>query len=306
MLFCDKQHKGFCNLIKSNDYQFLVKLASWTALFFVSLMILAKMWAWLTTGSAAMLGSLTDSILDITATLINFFVLRYALRPADDDHKFGHGKAESLAGLAQAAFIAGSACLLLFHGSERLYNPIPSHLPMLGVYVSVFAIFCTLALVSVQMLVVKKTGSIAIKADSLHYKGDLLLNMSVMIAMLLSSFGWLWADGVFAIAVAVYLLFNAWQIATESADHLMDKELSEDDIRKIEGIAISHPEVLGVHDIRTRQGGQTRFVQLHLELDKTISLLSAHAISDEVAAALRQGMGDNLDVMIHQDPVNKP
>ncbi|WP_372811117.1 cation diffusion facilitator family transporter, partial [Pseudoalteromonas nigrifaciens] len=217
----------------------------------VSLMIAAKTWAWLASGSASMLGSLTDSLMDITATAMSFLVLGYALRPADDDHRFGHGKAEALAGLGQAAFIAGSGCLLAFHSIERLFNPLELTHSLLGVWVSIFAIACTLVIVFVQNKVVKHTESIAIKADSVHYKGDLILNAAVLLAILLSYYGVLYADPIFAVGVAGYLLYNSWDIARDSADHLMDKELPDEEKQRILDVSKSHIDVRGVHGVRT-------------------------------------------------------
>ncbi len=286
------------------SYEFWVRFASVTTLVVVSLMILAKLWAWLSSGSAAMLGSLTDSLLDISATAINFFVLSYALRPADDDHRFGHGKAEALAGLGQAAFIAGSAFLLIFHSIDRLINPPEVHHSLLGVWVSLFAIAGTLVIVAVQSFALKQTQSIAVKADSLHYRGDLLLNLAVLVAILLNYWGVAYADPLFAIAIAGYLLLNCWQIANESAAHLMDKELPDDEKEKIVALATSHPDVFGVHDLRTRQGGKIKFIQLHLELDDNLPLVKAHQVSDEVERAIEEAFNCDLDVLIHQDPVS--
>ncbi|WP_418157353.1 cation diffusion facilitator family transporter [Pseudoalteromonas sp. RW-H-Ap-1] len=270
----------------------------------VSLMIATKAWAWLASGSASMLGSLTDSLMDITATLMSFLVLSYALRPADDDHRFGHGKAEALAGLGQAAFIAGSGCLLAFHGIERLINPVELTHSLLGVWVSIFAIVCTLVIVYVQNKVVKHTESIAIKADSVHYKGDLILNAAVLLAILLAYYGVLYADPLFAIGVAGYLLYNSWDIATESASHLMDKELPDEEKQSIFEIARNHNDVYGVHGIRTRQGGKVKFIQLHLELDDNLPLIRAHKVADEVEAMITQQFESQVDILIHLDPLS--
>ncbi|WP_083494667.1 cation diffusion facilitator family transporter [Pseudoalteromonas issachenkonii] len=270
----------------------------------VSLMIATKAWAWLASGSASMLGSLTDSLMDITATLMSFLVLSYALRPADDDHRFGHGKAEALAGLGQAAFIAGSGCLLMFHGIERLINPVELSHSLLGVWVSIFAIACTLVIVFVQNKVVKHTESIAIKADSVHYKGDLILNAAVLLAILLAYYGVLYADPLFAIGVAGYLLYNSWDIATESASHLMDKELSDEEKQSIFEIARNHNDVYGVHGIRTRQGGKVKFIQLHLELDDNLPLIRAHKVADEVELMITQQFESEVDILIHLDPLS--
>ncbi|MAY59823.1 cation-efflux pump FieF [Pseudoalteromonas sp. S3260] len=270
----------------------------------VSLMIATKAWAWLASGSASMLGSLTDSLMDITATLMSFLVLSYALRPADDDHRFGHGKAEALAGLGQAAFIAGSGCLLMFHGIERLINPVELSHSLLGVWVSIFAIACTLVIVFVQNKVVKHTESIAIKADSVHYKGDLILNAAVLLAILLAYYGVLYADPLFAIGVAGYLLYNSWDIATESASHLMDKELPDEEKQSIFEIARNHNDVYGVHGIRTRQGGKVKFIQLHLELDDNLPLIRAHKVADEVELMITQQFESEVDILIHLDPLS--
>lgn len=286
------------------SYEFWVRFSSIFTIVMVSLMIAAKAWAWLASGSAAMLGSLTDSMLDISASLMNFFVLSYALRPADDDHRFGHGKAEALAGLGQAAFIAGSASLLAFHGVERIINPANIPHSLFGVWVSLFAIVCTLLVVAVQYQVVKRTSSIAIKADSLHYKGDILLNLAVLLAVLLNFFGVQYADPIFGIMVAMYLLYNSWDIAKESADHLMDKELPDEEKAEIALIASSHEDVYGVHDLRTRQGGKVKFIQLHLELDDDMPLMRAHEVADEVVANIQQSFDCEMDILIHQDPVS--
>ncbi|ALQ55924.1 Cation-efflux pump FieF [Pseudoalteromonas issachenkonii] len=288
----------------NRSYEFWVKASSIVTMVMVSLMIATKAWAWLASGSASMLGSLTDSLMDITATLMSFLVLSYALRPADDDHRFGHGKAEALAGLGQAAFIAGSGCLLMFHGIERLINPVELSHSLLGVWVSIFAIACTLVIVFVQNKVVKHTESIAIKADSVHYKGDLILNAAVLLAILLAYYGVLYADPLFAIGVAGYLLYNSWDIATESASHLMDKELSDEEKQSIFEIARNHNDVYGVHGIRTRQGGKVKFIQLHLELDDNLPLIRAHKVADEVELMITQQFESEVDILIHLDPLS--
>jgi ferrous-iron efflux pump FieF len=290
--------------VHNRSYEFWVKASSIVTMVMVSLMIATKAWAWLASGSASMLGSLTDSLMDITATLMSFLVLSYALRPADDDHRFGHGKAEALAGLGQAAFIAGSGCLLMFHGIERLINPVELSHSLLGVWVSIFAIACTLVIVFVQNKVVKHTESIAIKADSVHYKGDLILNAAVLLAILLAYYGVLYADPLFAIGVAGYLLYNSWDIATESASHLMDKEIPDEEKQSIFEIARNHNDVYGVHGIRTRQGGKVKFIQLHLELDDNLPLIRAHKVADEVELMITQQFESEVDILIHLDPLS--
>lgn len=290
--------------VQKRSYEFWVKTASIVTMIMVSLMIAAKCWAWLASGSASMLGSLTDSLMDITASAMSFLVLGYALRPADDDHRFGHGKAEALAGLGQAAFIAGSGCLLAFHGVERLFNPVVLTHSMLGIWVSIFAIVCTLVVVFVQQKVIAHTESIAIKADSVHYKGDLILNAAVLLAIILAQSGMTYADPIFAIGVAGYLLYNSWDIASQSADHLMDKELPDEEKAEIILIANSHDDVFGVHDVRTRQGGKIKFIQLHLELEDEMRLIRAHNVADEVVAMIQKEFACEMDILIHLDPLS--
>lgn len=289
--------------VANAQYQRLVKLASWASLLAASLLIVSKLYAWMITGSASLMAALTDSLLDVVASGMNFFVIRFALEPADDEHRFGHGKAESLAGLGQAAFISGSSLLLVFHAISRIYQPVPVQHPEIGMWVSVFSIAVTLVLVMFQQWVVKQTQSIAIKADSLHYKGDLLLNAAVLCAIWLAARGVAHVDAIFAILIAIFLLYNAWSIALESGRSLMDTELSAEEQQSIIALIIAHPGVRGVHQLRTRQAGPTKFIQMHLAMDDHLTLFQAHAISDEVQQMIIDAYG-NVDVIIHADPVS--
>ncbi|MFT4925611.1 MAG: ferrous-iron efflux pump FieF [Phenylobacterium sp.] len=283
------------------QYERLVKAASWAPLVAVSILIICKIYAWVMTGSASIMATLTDSILDIAASGISFFVIRYALEPADNEHRFGHGKAESLAGLAQAAFICGSSVLLIFHSVSRLDKSAHIEHFEIGLWVAAFSIVVTLILVIFQNWILKQTNSVAIKADSLHYKGDLLLNAAVFLAIWLAHEGIPYVDAVFAILIAAYLLYNAWLVARQSAESLMDTELSDEEHERILQIALSHPQVSGVHEFRTREAGHTKFIQMHLEMDDNLTLYQAHLISEEVEVALAEQFG-NVDVIIHEDP----
>ena len=239
--------------------------------------------------------------MDSLASLINLFAIRYALQPPDEEHRFGHGKAEPLAGLAQSAFIAGSAVFLVFHAVDRLRHPHAIEQIPLGLWVMVFAIVMTLVLLAIQRYVIRKTGSTAIRADSLHYLTDLLTNISVLVALYLATLGWTWADPVFAIAVAAYIFYSAFQIGHEAFQQLMDRELPGEVLEQINAIAMAHPEVTGTHHTRTRQSGHTRFVQMHLELDENMSLKRAHEIADQVEDEIMAFLPDS-EVIIHQDP----
>lgn len=288
---------------KPLDRAGLLKLASVASVLTAGFLIIAKLVAWSVTGSVSLLASLVDSIMDSIASLINFFAIRYSLQPPDEQHRFGHGKAEPLAGLAQAAFIAGSAVFLVFHAIDRLRITHTLEQVGIGLGVMVLSIVMTLGLLAIQRYVIKKTDSTAIRADSLHYLTDLLTNVCVLIALYLSTLGWTWADPVFAIGVAIYIFYSAYQIGHEAFQQLMDRELPDDILEKIQATAMSHAEVMGTHETRTRQAGHTRFVQLHLELDENLPLRRAHAIADEVEAEILAFL-PGAEVIIHQDPAD--
>ena len=291
------------NTKKPLDRAGLLKLASIASVLTASFLIVAKLAAWSVTGSVSLLASLVDSVMDSIASLINLFAIRYSLQPADEQHRFGHGKAEPLAGLAQAAFIAGSAVFLVFHAIDRLRFTHTLEQVGIGLGVMVLAIVMTLGLLAIQRHVIKKTDSTAIRADSLHYLTDLLTNICVLVALYLSTLGWTWADPVFAIGVAIYIFYSSYQIGHEAFQQLMDRELPDDILEKIQATAMSHPEVMGTHETRTRQAGHTRFVQMHLELDEDLPLKVAHEIADEVEAEILAFL-PGAEVIIHQDPAD--
>lgn len=284
-------------------YSRWVTLASMAAVTTATLLILGKLIAWLMTDSSSLLASLTDSFMDISASLINLLAIRYALAPADEEHRFGHGKAESLAGLVQSAFISGSALLLVMHGISSMLNQVPVVRLEAGIWVSVGSIVLTLLLVSFQGFVIRKTNSVAIKADMLHYRSDLLLNGGVLVALVLAGQGWYWADGLFAILIGLFLVWGAGHIGYESVQALLDRQLPAEEQARIMALCCAVEGVHGVHDLRTRQSGPTRFVQLHLELDDQIPLVKAHQIADEAELAVRQAF-EQMDVIIHMDPIS--
>jgi len=283
------------------QYAYWVRLAAISSSSVALILVIIKFYAWLISDSSAMLASTTDSILDLFASVMNIVILRFALAPADEEHKFGHGKAESLAGLVQAAFVLGSALLLIFNGVERVINPRVIVHSNIAIWVTVIAIVLTLALVVFQKFVIKRTGSIVINADALHYQSDLFLNLGVLAAIFLSQGIWLQADGAFTIAVALYLLFGAGQIIYQSVHQLMDHELSDEDLSKIKSIVVAHEHALGLHELRTRQSGAQRFIQFHLELEDTLSLLEAHSIGDDIETEICQALAP-CEVFIHHDP----
>ncbi|QYJ79061.1 cation efflux pump FieF [Shewanella acanthi] len=289
-------------MTQTSQYDFWVKLASRASVATALTLIIIKLLAWLYSGSASMLASLTDSFADALASIINFIAIRYAIVPADSDHRYGHGKAEPLASLAQSAFIMGSAFLLLFYGGERLINPVEVEHATLGVAVSGVAIVLTLALVMLQKRALAATNSTVVEADSLHYKSDLFLNAAVLLALVLSQYGWWWADGLFAVMIAFYIGHQAFDLGYRSIQALLDRELDDDTRQRIKQIAKEDPRVQGLHDLRTRQAGKTIFIQFHLELDGRLTLKEAHSIADSTGIRVKEAFED-AEVIIHQDPV---
>jgi ferrous-iron efflux pump FieF len=281
----------------------LMKAATYAAVTAAVTMIAMKLGAWFLTGSVAMLGSLVDSSLDAFASIINLIAVRHAITPADREHRFGHGKAEAIAGLAQGALIIGSALFLFAEAIRRFIDPVTIERGGIGITVIVISIVITLALVTFQTYVARKTRSVAINADSLHYKGDLLMNASVIVALVLSTYmGWLWADAVFGIAIAAFVAHAAAQIVRQSYDQLMDRELPDEDRERIVEEVFKCEEVIAIHDMKTRSSGGDSFIQLHMELDPGISLDRAHDISEEVEQAL-MALFPSAEVIIHQDPL---
>jgi ferrous-iron efflux pump FieF len=280
----------------------LMRLATYFSVGVAAILLAAKGAAWLATDSVALLSSLIDTGLDAVASLINLLAVHTALQPADRQHRFGHGKAEPMAGLGQSAFIAVSALFLAGEAAQRLANPAPVTNAEAGFMAMALSIVLCIGLVTFQRIVVRRTGSVAIGSDFLHYAGDLLLNLSVVLSLILTSeFGLTLADPLLALGIAVFLLYGAAVIGWRSFNLLMDHEFPERDRERIKAICVDHPDVRSVHDLRTRSAGQQSFIQLHLELDPDMTLFKAHGVSDEVEAGIRRAF-PLADVIIHQDP----
>lgn len=280
----------------------LLKLATTASVATALILIGGKLVAWLLTGSVSVLASLVDSLLDAAASVLNLLAVRYSLTPPDREHRFGHGKAEALAGLGQAAFIAGSAVFLLLYAIDRLRQPQPLTDIGIGIGVMVFAIIATLLLLALQRHVIRRTGSTAIRADALHYATDVLTNLGIIAALVLAAFGWPGLDPVFALGIAAYVLYSAGRIGFEAVQLLLDRELPVELQVQIRGIVQTQARVRGLHDLRTRRSGQTCFIQLHLELDADLTLAEAHAVADTVEAALQEAF-PGADILIHEDPI---
>jgi ferrous-iron efflux pump FieF len=283
----------------------LMRRATYASAGVVSILVCAKTGAWVVTDSVSVLSSLLDSLLDAAASLVNLLAVRHALTPADREHRFGHGKAEPLAGLAQAAFIAGSSVLVVLEALNRVATPSRLAHAEIGIAVMVLAIVLTIGLVAYQRHVIRSTGSVAIDADSLHYQGDLLLNGSVIVSLGLSMWlGWRLLDPLFAVAIAGFLLHSAWAISRKSLDRLMDRELPDADRDRLRAIALAHPEVRVVHDLRTRSSGPSLFIQFCVDIDGGMSLRQAHDVTDAVEREILSAY-PNAEVIIHQEPAGR-
>jgi ferrous-iron efflux pump FieF len=280
----------------------LMRRATYASVLVALLLITAKLTAWLHDGSVALLASFVDSLMDGLAALVNLFAVRHALTPADDEHRFGHGKAEAIAGLGQGALVAGSAVFLLYQSIQRLVTPEPVMQNTAGISVMVFSIFITGALVLYQRRIVQRTGSLAISADRLHYIGDLATNLTVIAALLLATQPDLaWIDAAAAIIVAAVIGKSALDVVRGALDNLMDRELDDGDRNRILDVVRRHPGARALHDLRTRRAGLQVFIQFHLELDPELRLREAHRITDEIETELRR-MFPGAGVLIHQDP----
>ncbi|CNF27220.1 CDF family cation-efflux transporter FieF [Yersinia mollaretii] len=283
------------------QYARLVKAAALSATVLASILLIIKIFAWWHTGSVSLLAALVDSLVDLAASLTNLFVVRYSLQPADEEHTFGHGKAESLAALAQSMFISGSALFLFLTGFQHLASPEPLQDLGVGIWVTLIALFSTLILVTFQRWVVRKTHSQAIRADMLHYQSDVMMNGAILIALALSWYGFHRADALFALGIGVYILYSALRMGYEAVQALLDRALPDTERQAIIDIVMSWPGVIGAHDLRTRQSGPTRFIQLHLEMEDMLPLMEAHILAEQVERALLHRF-PGADVLIHQDP----
>jgi ferrous-iron efflux pump FieF len=261
-----------------------------------------KAFAALQTGSVAMLGSLADTALDVLASLVTLFGVRVAAIPADRDHRFGHGKAEALAALAQVVIISVSAIGIGWRAVDRLVRGAETANAEYGIAVSAVAIALTLALVAYQRSVVRRTGSVAIQTDAVHYQSDLLLNLAVIAALALDQYlGFAGADPLFGLAIALWLIWGAWRASSRALDQLMDREWPEEKRLRFLAIASSRPEARGIHDLRTRSSGTLDFAQFHIWIDPQMTVADAHEVVEAIEGDLEREF-PGCEVLIHLDP----
>jgi len=265
-------------------------------------LVAVKTYAAWNTGSVAMLGSLADTALDLVASLITFFGVRWAAMPADEEHRYGHGKAEALAALIQVILITVSAMGIIWRATDRLMSGQPTQGLELGIGVSIIAMVATFGLLAYQRYVIRRTGSVAIMTDHVHYQTDVLLNISVIVALLLDQLlGWRLADPLFGFAIAAWLMYGAWSAASHSVDQLMDREWPDEEREAFISAAQEYPELAGLHDLRTRTSGAHRFVQFHVWVPGDWTVTEAHERMDSVEEKLQHRF-PGTEIIIHLDP----
>ncbi|WP_025245838.1 cation diffusion facilitator family transporter [Candidatus Sodalis pierantonius] len=280
----------------------LTRIAPLVSLGVALTLVCIKVWAWLETGSIALLTSAADGLVDVLASMVTQVGVYYAQRPADCGHRFGHGKAEAVAAFVQAMLLAAAGVALGIESVSRLITPQALAAQGLGIIVIVVSTLCASLLVTMQTLVVKYTQSTAIAADRAHYITDIAVNIAVLCALILEhQFGWIRADASGALAISCYMVWNARGMIRSAMLQLLDRELDSADRRRITAAALSCPGVEGVHDLRTRNGGDRVFVELHVEVDGQLTVDAGHAICDNAEAAVR-ALFSVAEVSAHLEP----
>ncbi len=269
----------------------------------VALLLLGlKLWAVWSTGSTAMLGSLADTALDLLASLATLGGVWLAAQPADENHRFGHGKAEALTAMLQVVLISVSAISLAFRAVQQLAGGARPEAANEGIAVSAIAILATFALLLWQRRVIAQTGSLAISTDHVHYKSDLALNFAVIAALALDIYaGIAGADALFGLGIALWLGWSAWGASQAAIEQLMDHEWPEDKKARFLEVVARHPELKGLHDLRTRTSGNRDFVQFHVWVDPQMTVAQAHEVMDDIEDKIAREF-PGIEVLIHPDP----
>ncbi len=286
-----------------NKKHLLLRVASYLSVSIGLVITIMKIYASIVTDSLSILSSTIDSVFDVVASFLNLYALRYALKPADEDHRFGHGKAEDLSSLVQSIFIAATPIFILVEAVKHFIHPVPIFEPFIGMVVIVISSILALILILFQYYVIKETRSIITESDHLHYKADLLVNLSVILVMFLSIKYSSYArilDLIIAVGISLYILERSFFLCRKAIDNLMDKEFLNDERNKVIDIALENKNVLGLHDLRTRRSGMQTFIQLHIELDESITVKQAHKIAENVENSILEHFPDS-EIIIHQD-----
>jgi len=290
-------------LLNKSDKEALIKAASIASLFVSSTLIVIKYYGWTETDSISLLGSLADSLMDFLASIFVFIAISFSLLPADEKHRFGYGKSEGLVVFIQSLLIGVSGLYVFSEAIQRFIHPIKINQPSVAVWIIVVSIVLSIALVLFQKYVVKISKSKAIESDQYHYLTDLYINISVLISILIS--GWttyLFVDSLIGLIIALFVIYSALGLLKKSFKILLDQELPSSDRDQIKAIALTHPEVLGFHDLRTRDAGRNYVIQFHLELDPQMSLLNSHEIIEEVMEKVLDAFPD-AEIIVHSDPL---
>ncbi len=286
----------------AHGHGMLNKSAAFASIAMAGVLVVLKGWAAWSTGSTAMLGSLADTGLDLISSVATLAGVWVAGMPADDDHRFGHGKAEALSAMFQVVLIALSAAALGIHAAQQVLSGERTSAASDGIMVSVIAIGGTLALLGWQRHVIRRTRSIAISTDHMHYQADLMMNMAVIVALVLDQYaGFRHADPLFGLGIAAWLGRGAWKASQNAIEQLMDREWAEDKKAHFLAVLGRHPELRGVHDLRTRTSGNRDFVQFHVWVDGNMTVTEAHRVMDEIEAKIHAAFPD-VEILIHPDP----
>ena len=290
-----------CPVIDIAQREIWARRATTASIGIAATLIAIKAAGWFMTDSVSLLSSMIDSMLDVGTSVINFMAVRSAWRPADHDHRFGHGKAEPLAGLFQSAFMIGAAILVLAEAGSRLAEPQPIRVAVEGVWIMSISLVMTVGLVLLQRKAVRMSGSLAVDADSMHYTSDILSNLAVIVALVAGFSGLNWADPAIGGMVALFLLYSAVKVGRNSVSVLMDQELSESDSQRIIELTMKNASVIGIHRLRTRSSGVHRFAEIELIMDGGMLMRESHTICHQVMDSIRAEYPD-LDITIHPEP----
>ena len=288
--------------VTNQEYSRLLKLATTSSICLAGVLLASKLIIWLMSNSLTILASMTDSMMDLFSSLINYLAVRYASQPPDSDHNYGHAKAESIAGLAQSIFIAASSIFVLGTSINRLINPSVISHEMAGIVVTIFSLFLTIVVVLIQTYVISKTRSDIIMADRLHCQSDIFSNLAILLSLVLSFYGYYYADIVFAIIISIYIFYGVIAIGRKSLNVLLDRKLPDDVVSDIVDIINGTEGILGYHDLRTRRVGNVFFIQVHVTMDGNQLLFDAHDIASRVKHDILSKYAQS-DVIIHMDPV---
>ncbi len=289
----------------SREKNRLKQLSVTAAISVAVVLIVIKLFAWYLTDSISLLSSLADSFLDFGASVINMIAIYHAAQPADDEHRFGHGKIEALAALLQSVIVIGSSCFLIKESIERFFNPQPLQHTLVGIFVMVASIILLIGLVAFQRHVIRKTNSLTIMADSTHYKGDLLLNLGVLISLgSYHLFGWGSIDAVFGAIISTYIIYTAYDISKSAFNILLDRELPLEDRTQILEIIEGHPKVKACTDLRTRSSGTSEFIYANVVFPATMSIKESSQVVKEIEKTILKVYPDS-EILLHSTPHKK-